>query len=117
MSYAHIMVESGSHLFHGSGPDVTPHPDNGHRQDRDEMVNLVELFFIPLNAAVALSKASSSSLLQIIFLFGHWLHGVKGSLPLNFLFPAKNPHMSEWLRDLNRSQPCSRQSPQRSILC
>jgi hypothetical protein len=53
MSYAHIMVESGSHLFHGSGPDVTPHPDNGHRQDRDEMVNLVELFFIPLNAAVA----------------------------------------------------------------
>jgi hypothetical protein len=53
VSYAHAMVEYGISLFHGSEPDITPHPDNGHRQDRDEIVNLIELHFIPANGFAA----------------------------------------------------------------
>jgi tetratricopeptide (TPR) repeat protein len=48
VSYAQRMAESFSHLFTGSEPDTSPHPDNGFRQDKDELVNLIDNFFIPM---------------------------------------------------------------------
>lgn len=48
VSYAHRMAGTFSHLFTGSEPDTTPHPDNGFRQGKDEMVGLIDNLFIPM---------------------------------------------------------------------
>lgn len=44
---AHTIVDSSSHLFKGSEPDATCHPKSGYRQKSDEMVHLLDNFFIP----------------------------------------------------------------------
>jgi len=44
LSYAHRTVESSSHLFKGSEPDTSPHPENGFRQAEDDMVTIVDSF-------------------------------------------------------------------------
>ena len=48
VSHAERMAECISHLFTGSEPDTTPHPDRGFRQKKDEMVDVSENFFIPM---------------------------------------------------------------------
>jgi hypothetical protein len=48
VSHAERMVESFSHLFMGSEPDRSPHPDNGYRQDKDELVGLIDNLYIPM---------------------------------------------------------------------
>jgi hypothetical protein len=48
VSYAHMKVESISHLFKGSEPDISNHPDKSYRQEKDEMVSLIEQFYIPM---------------------------------------------------------------------
>jgi hypothetical protein len=42
------VAETFSRLFAGSEPDETPHPDGGFRQKKDELVNLIDNFFIPM---------------------------------------------------------------------
>ena len=49
VSYAEKMAESFSHLFTGSEPDITPHPDRGFRQEKDEKVGLIDNLFIPMS--------------------------------------------------------------------
>jgi|GEM_PF-3812643 hypothetical protein len=48
VSYAHRMAEKASRLFAGSEPDISSHPDNGLRQERDELVGLIDNFYIPM---------------------------------------------------------------------
>ena len=48
-SYAHMMAGRISHLFVGSEPGTSPHPDNGFRQVKDEMVGLIDNFYIPMS--------------------------------------------------------------------
>lgn len=48
VSYAERMAESFSHLFTGSESDTSAHPSSGFRQENDEMVGLIDTFFIPL---------------------------------------------------------------------
>ena len=48
VSYAHREAEASSHLFEGSETDRSPHPDQGYRQEKDEIVGLIDQFYIPM---------------------------------------------------------------------
>ena len=56
VSYAQRMLESFSHLFSGSEPDTSPHPDNGFRPEMDELVGLIDNFYIPMGEKEAPSE-------------------------------------------------------------
>jgi tetratricopeptide (TPR) repeat protein len=48
VSYAHREAEASSHLFEGSEPDISQHPYHGYRQVKDEIVGLIDQFYIPM---------------------------------------------------------------------
>jgi hypothetical protein len=48
VSCAHTMVERFSRLFAGSEPDTSPHPDSGFRPEKDELVGLIDNFYLPM---------------------------------------------------------------------
>jgi tetratricopeptide (TPR) repeat protein len=48
VSSAHTLVEKISHLFAGSEPDRSPHPASGFRPEKDELVDLIGNFYIPM---------------------------------------------------------------------
>ena len=47
VSYAHMKAGEASRLFDGSEPDTSPHPEGGFREKPDDMLNAINLGFIP----------------------------------------------------------------------
>lgn len=48
-SYAHMKAGEASRLFDGSGPDTSPHPENGFREEPDEMMGVIGLVYPGMN--------------------------------------------------------------------